>query len=491
MNEPLAAEMGALDATATAELIRTGKISATEAVDAAIARIESTDPQINAVIYERFEAARSEAKGELPDGPFRGVPMLTKDLRCTTAGEPQYEGMQLLKDLGWRARADANSAKRFRHAGLINLGRTNVPELGILPTAEPYAFPPTRNPWDLQRSVGGSSGGSAAAVAAGMVPVAHGSDGGGSMRIPASMCGLVGLKPSRGRSSLGPASGELVNYLAVESVLARSVRDVAALIDVMRGAEPGDPVTAPPPARPYLEEVGADPGRLRIGIMTHGPAKLANPAQPCIDAAQHAGKLLESLGHHVEHAYPAMLDDDALLFHFTTVWGSNVAYGLAAWSERLGRQIEEREVEPLTWALAEIGRAVSAPDLLTTMAAIQTFSRDMAAWWEGTSPGDSKHFDLLLTPTLGELPPLLGTLDSTPANPMAGFARAATIVPFTPAFNVTGQPAVSLPLWWTDDGLPVGVQLVAGAWREDVLFRVMAQLEAAEPWAQRRPPIFG
>ncbi|MGH9035278.1 MAG: amidase, partial [Acidimicrobiia bacterium] len=258
--------LGDLDATGLAELVRSGKASPTELVDAAIARIEAVNPALNAVIHPRFDLAREEAAGPLPDGPFRGVPFLVKDILCHTAGDPFHEGMRFLKDLNWRARDDTYLAAKYRAAGLVVLGRTNAPELGIQPTTEPEAYGPTLNPWDTTRSPGGSSGGSAAAVAAGMVPAAHANDGGGSIRIPASACGLVGLKPTRGRTSLGP-DGYSVGALAVEHVVCRSVRDAAGLLDATAGRMPGDPYVAPPPRRPFAAEVGTNPGRLRVGLL--------------------------------------------------------------------------------------------------------------------------------------------------------------------------------------------------------------------------------
>ncbi|HVA41968.1 MAG TPA: amidase, partial [Acidimicrobiales bacterium] len=418
--------------------------------------------------------------GTLPDGPFRGVPLVLKDLVCYSAGEPVHEGMRLLKEAGWVSPVDQELSRRFRAAGFVVVGRTNTPELGILPTTEPLAYGPTHNPWDLSRSTGGSSGGSAAAVASGMVPVGHANDGGGSIRIPASECGLVGLKPSRGRVSLAPEWGDVFGGLVCELAVTRSVRDTAAVLDAVAGPVPGDPYAAPPPARPYREEVGADPGRLRIGVQTTAPGGVATHSD-CVTAAEAAGRLLESLGHRVEASRIPALDHPDYSQKFVLVWSSGTAYDLDHyWPSRLGRSITQDDVEPLTWALAELGRSHSAADFLAAREWLQSNSRQVAAWFED-------GYDLLVTPTLAEPPPVLGEFDSPADNPLRGLFRAASLVPFTPPFNVTGQPAISLPLHWNSDGLPIGVQLVAPYGREDVLIRVAAQLERAQPWAGRRP----
>src|SRR5437870_235739 len=375
-------ELAFLDATAQAELVRRGELSPSALVDAAIARIEAVNPKLNAVIIPLFEKARAQAaSADLPRGPFRGVPFLLKDLLAYSAGDPHHMGTRLLKRLGFVAPHDSNTAARLRAAGFVFLGKTNAPEIGTLPTTEPEAYGPTRNPWDPGRSTGGSSGGSAAAVAAGMVPAAHANDGGGSIRIPASECGLVGLKPSRARISFGPDLGEPLAGLAHEGVVTRSVRDTARLLDVLTGA-------------------------------SFGP-------------------------------------DD---------------------------------LDPLNRALSELGRACTAPQYLATVDWLHAYSRRMAGWW-------ASGFDLLLTPTLPQPPPPLGTFTPTREDPVAAGIRAAQFAGFTSPFNMTGQPAISLPLEWNDEGLPIGIQPAAAYGREDLLIRVAAQLEQARPWAGRRPPI--
>ena len=468
------------DATAQARLVASGELSPGELVEEAIRRIEALDGELNAVIHPLFEKA---LETEPADGPFRGVPFVVKDLVCTTAGDPHHEGMRFLRELGWRADSDTWLAGRLREAGFVFVGRSNTPELGILPTTEPLAHGPSRNPWDTSRSTGGSSGGSAAAVASGMVALAHASDGGGSIRIPASCCGLVGLKPTRGRVSLAPM-GDFASGLSCELVVSRSVRDSAAVLEWVADPPPGEPYFAPGRVRPYTEEVGADPGRLRIGLMTTPPGGQFEAHPDCVAAAEEAGRLLESLGHFVEPAYPAALDDEAYIGNFLVRWTAACAATLDFWSARTGRAIGAGDVEPLTWALAEQGRGHSAADYLSAVAFMQRLSRAALAWWE--------DYDLLLTPTMALPPAEIGTIGNGDGEdePLMPIVRATPHAVFTAGFNATGQPCMSLPLHWSGENLPIGVQLVAGHGGEDVLLRVAAQLEAAQPWAERIPPLF-
>jgi amidase len=479
------AELAALDATAQAELVRTGELSPAELVDAAIARIERLNPQLNAVIGDRFERAREEATEAdvpLPEGPFRGVPFLVKDLTLMMEGEPYHGGARFLQRLGYVATHDTYLARRFRAAGFVTLGRTNTPEWGSTITTEPEIYGPTRNPWNLDHSTGGSSGGSAAAVAAGLVPVAHANDGGGSIRIPASECGLFGLKPSRGRVSHGPDHGEGWMGATIEGCVSRSVRDSAAVLDAISGAMPGDPYVAPPPARPFLAEVGADPGHLRIGVLTHPPTPGVANHPECEVAVRGAADLLHGLGHHVEEAFPPALVDESFSFRFTSIVAVATAADVAAWEGELGITIGEDDLEADNLTLAAMGREISGPDYLAAVDWMHSWSRRVVQWWE---PEDgSGGFDLLLTPTLAGPPPPLGYLSGP-----EGTARMFGLLQYTAQFNITGQPACSLPLHWSADGLPVGVQLVGAPWREDLLLRVAAQLEAARPWAARRPPV--
>lgn len=479
----MSADLAALDATAQADLVRRKAASPRELVDAAIARLERQNPRLNAVIHLQLELARAQASGTLPDGPFRGVPFLMKDIGGPEAGQPNHAGMQFLKAAGWKEPADGHFTAKVKAAGLVILGRTNTPELALLPTTEPAAYGITRNPWNLQHSAGGSSGGAAAAVAAGIVPFAHASDGGGSIRGPASMCGLVGLKPTRGRSSFGPGVGERWSGLSCEFAVTRSVRDAAALLDAVAGPMPGDPYFAPPPARPFAAAMATPPGKLRIGIVREGLRGLELDPE-CVAAVDATARALTALGHTVETSYPDALDDPEHVMHYVTVVSSNTARALDAWGEKVGKPVTEADVEPLTWTMADRGRQTTAPELLATLEYVHRFGRRLAAWWES-------GFDLLLTPTQSAPPPPIDFLTSTPDEPLRALMRAAPYGVFTLPYNLSGQPAISLPAHWTADGLPVGVQLVAPYAREDLLLAVSAQLETALQWATRRPPAFG
>ena len=475
-----------LDATAQAELVRSGQVSPKELVEAAIDRIDRVNPQLNAVIRERFDAARTEAAGELPDGPFRGVPMLLKDLGCHVAGEATHYGTSFLRDAGWCWPTESYLARQFRAAGLVFLGRTNVPEFGTTVTTEPVANGPARNPYDLGRSTGGSSGGSAAAVAAGLVPVAHANDGGGSIRIPASQCGLVGLKPTRARVSQGPDIGEGWAGATIDGVVSRSVRDSAALLDAIGRPMPGDPYIAPPLARPLAEEVGAPVGRLRVGVLDVDPGEPYLDDPQCRVAVERAGRLLEELGCVVEPGTPEGMFDPQFPRFFTSTIAADTSLTISAFERVLGRAIGDDELEPRNAMYRAVGKKMTAEDYLGARHMLGGWVRRMAAWWAPAEQG-GRGFDLLVTPTVGAPPPELGWF--TDAGSQQEGRRINSYIPYTAQFNVTGQPAISLPLHWTDDGLPVGVQLVAAYGREDVLVRVAAALEEAAPWADRRPPV--
>ncbi len=474
-----------LDATAQAELVRNGEVTPIELVEAAIARVEQVNPALNAIIHERFDRARDEA-AHAPDGPFRGVPIVVKDYDGPLADEPYHLGNRLLKKIGYIADHDSYLNAKLKAAGFVIVGKTNAPEFGLLPTTEPTAYGPTRNPWDIERSAGGSSGGSGAAVASGMVPLAQGGDGGGSIRIPASMCGLFGLKPTRGRVSLGPDDGEVWGGLVVRHVITRTVRDSAAVLDVLSGAMPGDPYAAAPPARPFLEEVGAEVGPLRIGMRSAAPVGLAEVASVCIDAVDDAANVLQrELGHEVEPAFPDAFDDLAALGAFTVIQATSVAHDVDRLAALTGREIGPGEVETLTWALCERGRTISAASYVEALETARAWSRRIARWWAT----DGGRFDLLLTPTMVEPPPLLGDIDSDAPDPSPALARMLPFGIFTAPFNITGQPAMSVPTW-VEVNLPIGVQLVAAPGREDLLLRVAAQLEQVRPWATRTPGVF-
>ncbi len=466
-----------LDATAQAELVRRGEISAADLVDAAIGRIEAVNPMLDAVIRDRFDQARAEAAGDLPDGPFRGVPFLFKDIGCQVAGEATGFGVWPMRDQPWPVTSYLAAA--FRAAGFVPLGRTNVPEMGTTVTTEAASFPPARNPWDPGRSTGGSSGGSAAAVASGMVPAAHANDGGGSIRIPASECGLVGLKPNRGRVSQGPEIGEGWAGGTIDGVVTRTVRDAAGILDVISARQPGEPYYAPPLHRPLSQEIGADPGRLRIGFADRPGREGFLDDPECRAAVAAAARLLESLGHHLEESAPEAMAEEEFVQAFTTIIAADTEALFREFEALLGRPIAEDEIEPRNAFYRQVGAAADAVTYLQSRAWIGKWARRMASWWTG--------HDLLLTPTLGAPPPELGWF--TEEGPLAEGGRVVSFIPYTAQFNMTGQPAVSLPLHWTPDGLPVGVQLVAAYGREDLLIRVASQLEQAAPWVQRHPQV--
>jgi len=469
-------DVTSLDATAQAELVRRREVKPLELIDAAIARIERLNPKLNAIVTPLFDEARAIA-ADPPDGPFRGVPFLLKDLQATCAGVRYTAGSRLLAD--FVAPLDAELVTRFRAAGLVVVGITNTPEFGILPTTESQLFGPARNPWDPTRSTGGSSGGSAAAVAARLVPLAHANDGGGSIRIPASCCGLFGMKPTRARNPMGPFVGDVMSGLVVEHALTRSVRDSATLLDATGGADEGAPYWAPPTARPFRDEIGAPPGRLRIGFTATAPTGAAI-GPDCVAAVHDAATLCASLGHHVDEI-SLPISGEMVTECFVTVWTTGVAWTVDSLARMTGRTVTAETVEPLTWALAEAGRHRSGADYLAAIQGLQTIARAIAAFM--------RAWDVILTPVVAEPPPPLGTFDAAPDNPLAGFMRAAEYVPFTPIANATGQPAMSVPLYWTDAGLPVGAHFVGRFGDEATLFRLAAQLETARPWADRRPPL--
>jgi amidase len=466
-----------LDASEQAARVRRGELTPSELVEDAIARIERIDPKIHALVSRLFDEARAAARAPLPDGPFRGVPFLMKDLGATQAGQPYWSGNRALRELGHRAQSDTYLGARFRRAGLIALGKTNTPEFGLQSTTQPLAFGPTHNPWNLDHSPGGSSGGSAAAVAAGLVPIAHANDGAGSIRIPAAWCGVVGLKPSRGRVPVDPT---WIGRGFVGFAITRSVRDSAALLDAVHGQEPGDLFRVPPPQRAYVDELGADPGSLRIGLLTRALGAEVHPE--CRAAAENAARLLESLGHRVEPDGPDALFEEERPLR-TWIFGT-IEYRLClrGLSQQLGRPVTPNDVEPFLWTVADPhGPRVDAEDFVEAAEWQQGWATRVASWWP------SGGFDLLVTPTVCEPPPRLDALDLGD-RPWKLLERLGPHMAFTEPFNVTGQPALSLPLHWTADGLPVGVQLIARVGREDLLFRVASQLEAAAPWKGRRPP---
>ncbi len=488
-------EYDRLDALALADLVARREVTPAEVLEAALERADARNPRVNAIVARYDDEARERARGPLPAGPLSGVPFLLKDHLAAWRGHPLTSSSRLLA--GWTPTFDAEVVRRFHAAGLVTFGQTNTPELGILGTTEPVMRGATRNPWNPSRSAGGSSGGSAAAVAVRIVPAAHGSDGGGSIRIPSSACGVFGMKPTRGRISHAPALGESWSGFDTNGVITRSVRDSAALLDVAAGPVAGNPYAAPPPARPFLAEAGTPPGRLRIAF-TKEPLFARKTGPDCAAAVEDAARLLAELGHEVVEARPEF-SRDALVHAYLVVVAAGVSAEVTEGARLTGRRAGPATLEEETWALAGAGKALSAGELVSTVAEIHRASRAVAEFFEA--------HDLFLTSTLA-LPPLpIGAVKSS-ALERAGIravARLGSRALFekllseiggrsfdatgnTMLFNETGQPAMSLPLYWTTDGMPVGVQIAGRFGDEATLFRVAAQLEAARPWADRAPP---
>jgi len=464
-----------LDAIELAELVHRKEVSAIELVEGAIARIERLNPQTNAVIATMYEEARRVARGCLPDAPFAGVPFLLKDSLTSYAGVPTTSASRLL--CGRVAEHDSALVARLKRAGLIVLGKTNCAEFGLLPTTEPILFGATRNPWNPQCSPGGSSGGSAAAVAAGMVTMAHGTDGGGSIRIPASCCGVFGMKPTRGLNPSGPKYGDAQVRLVVEHALTRSVRDSAALLDATARPDLRDPHRSAAPRTKFLQEVGVDPGRLRIAFSSPG---LINLHPDCADALQDAALACQHLGHEVVNAGPR-IDYMRAAQLFTTLWTAACAATLDGIAHRDGTSIGSGDVEPLTWLLYETGRRVSASEYESVIRELEDMARSIAGFFA--------EFDVWLTPVVSEPPPLLGSFDAPLDDRFAAFRRASVFAPVAALCNVTGQPAMSVPLYWNARGLPIGSHF-AGRFGDDAtLFRLAGQLEQFRPWKGRRPMV--
>lgn len=488
---------GGLDALGLAGLVRAKEVTPGELLDEALSRVAAWNPKLNAVVRLMEEPARRDIARGLPEGPFTGVPFLLKDLMSAVGGVPLSNGSRFLA--GFVPTADCELVRRYRAAGLILAGKTSTPELGLLPFTEPELFGPARNPWDLSRTPGGSSGGSAAAVAAGIVPMAHGGDGGGSIRIPASCCGLFGLKPTRGRTPMGPEIGDAWNGFVVEHAVTRSVRDSAALLDATSGPDPGAPWYPPAPERPFLEEVTREPGRLRIAV-TARPFLGRQVHPDCLRVLGETARLLEGLGHTVEEAAPE-IDGEAFALDFVTMLCGEVRAELDEAAERLGRSPALGELEAATHALRLLGGSIRAGEYDAAVRRLRLAGRRVGTFFEGR--------DVLMTPTLASPPVPVGALQLRPAEKIAAKSMAALragwllravgileatakktfdFIPFTPPFNVSGQPAMSVPLGSSAEGLPVGVHFVGRFADEATLFRLAGQLERARPWASRRPP---
>jgi amidase len=472
-------DLGWLDAVALRDLVADGQITPAELTEAAIARIEALNPALNAVVVPLPDAGRAiAANPALPQGPFRGVPFLFKDVGACLAGLPLFMGNGLLRALAWRAPADTVLGGRFRAAGLVTVGKTTLPEFGCQPTTQPVAFGACHNPWDTARSTAGSSGGAAAAVAAGLVPVAHASDIGGSIRLPAAWCGVVGLKPSRGRTSSLP----ITDPNLVEHVITRTVRDSAAMLDAVGGAEAADVYHLPPPDVSYAAGLSDVPTGLRIGYLTSVEKTGVEVAPDCVAAVTEAARLLESVGHRVEPGGPPRLFDEEFATHHLRSAGWEFKRMLDGLAAAIGRPLTPLDVEPYSWALAGVGASLTDATYSASQTWERAYTAEVSAWW-------ADDFDLLLTPAAGEPPALLADLVPPPADPLSILPRFERIWCFAAPFSVTGQPAISLPIGQTASGLPVGVQLVAALGHEDLLLRVAAQLETAAPWSDRRPPL--
>ncbi len=464
------------DATELAQLIAKKQVKPEEVLEAALARVEALNQPLNAIVHRMDDHARQAVKRGVPAGPFAGVPFLLKDLYALDKGQPVSNGSRFWK--GYVADHDTTLVERYKAAGLVVIGRTNTPEMGLTMATEPVALGACRNPWNRERSPGGSSGGSAAAVAARIVPFAHATDGGGSIRIPAANCGLVGLKPTRARNPSGPDVGEGWSGLATAHCVSISVRDCAALLDATHGAAPGDPYTAPRPDRPFLAEVGAPPGSLRIGLVT-AAADGARPHKDCIAAAVDAGELCAELGHRVEET--AFSYDKAAFQEATwIIIAANVGNILNLRGKALGRAAGPNDVEPLTLAAAAMARKMPATDYARALMVMHGLGRQMARMFE--------RFDLLLSPVLHSPPLPLGRCSMQTPTVEEYATELAAELPFTPIYNATGCPAISLPLHWNAEGLPIGVQFGAAFGQEAVLLRLAAQLEQARPWKDKKPP---
>lgn len=488
-------EYGNYDGLGLAELVRKKKVTPGELVEEAIQRIEVYNPKLNAVINKLYDRARNTVKADLPDGPFKGVPFLMKDLMATLAGVPTSMGNRLWKDIP--AKVDSELARRWMNSGVVVVGKTNTPEFGLTPYTESRTFGPARNPWDTERTPGGSSGGSAAAVAARIVPIASGGDGGGSIRIPSSACGIFGLKPTRGRTPLGPELGEAWQGFSIEHVLTRSVRDSATMLDATAGADVGAPYVIPE-AGPFQREVGKKPGKLKIAFTTK-PMLGKEVHADCVQGVEEAVKLLQELGHEVEEASP-VIDGEAYALAFLTIVSAHLRADIEEAAEAAGKKVSVDDFDVSTFGVGLFGSILKASDYARAIRYLQMVSREIGHFFE--------EYEVLLTPVLNQPPVVIGELapsaseqtmikmiGRTGANwildalgiikPLA--AQTFEFIPWTPVFNVSGQPAMSVPLHWNDAGLPIGTHFV-GRWGDEAtLFRLAGRLEKAKPWFDKVP----
>ena len=467
-------ELARIDAIETARLIKKKDITPTEAVEAAIARIEAINPELNAVIETWFEKALEAAASNLPIAPFRGVPILVKDVFA--AGDKNYMGSRALAKADFRASETSAGYDRIKQSGMIMLGRTNVPEFYSAATTESRLHGPCLNPWETSHSVGGSSGGSGAAVAAGLVAAAQASDGGGSTRVPASANGLVGLKPSRGRTSLGPSRTDWMDIMSTSGWLTRSVRDTAALMDVLSGPWVGDSLVARNTSISLLTAMKKKPKKLRIGLVKSLPHGLPNFDPEAVKAVELTASLLASLGHEVDESAPAEYTTTEHFELYRRYLPIKVATRIGALETQLGRAITEDELEPGTFRMLSYAKEHSMFEFADTLKKILDYSRRIFAWHES-------GFDLLLTPTTGTSAPKIGVLSGGPSPEVVKWGALA------PISNLTGQPAISVPLHMTKSGMPLGSQLIALPGQDALLVQVAAQLESAAPWTERRPDV--
>ncbi len=490
-------EYSQYDGVGLAELIRKGEVTSAELVEEAISRIEALNPQLNAVVHKMYDVGRAASKGDIPDGPFKGVPFLLKNLLAAYAGAPLSHGSRFFKD--YVPDHDSEIVKRYKAAGLITLGKTNAPEFGITPFTEPELYGPTNNPWDLTRTTGGSSGGAGAAVASRIVPMAHGGDGGGSIRIPASCCGIFGLKPTRGRNP-GSLDFEIWQGVVCEHVLTRTVRDSAAMLDATAGTTVGALYHLAPHERPFLDEVGKPPGKLRIAYSSY-PLMGNEVHADCEKGLAAAVSLCESLGHEMIEDYPK-IDGFSLAKAFLTMLCAEIRADIEEGEVLLSRRATSKDYEAGTWALALMGKKIAGSDLILALRHLERVARQVGHFFT--------QYDMYMTPTLSTLPVKTGELQ------LQGFEAVAVgilgslnagglletfkmldsaakgvydFIPYTPVFNVTGHPAMSVPLHWNDDDLPVGIHVVGQYGGEGAMFRLASQLEEAQPWADRVPPI--
>lgn len=485
-------DMSTLDGIDLGNLVRSGALDPVELLERTIENIEKLNPTLNAVIHEMYDEGRRVAEhwrkeiaaGRAKNIPFCGVPFLLKDLLAEYRGAPFNEGCRALAN--YVSQIDSELVVRQKAAGLVVCGKTNTPEFGGSPVTEPELHGATLNPWNIAHTPGGSSGGSAAMVAAGVVPLAHANDGGGSIRIPASCCGLFGMKPTRGRNPIGPLFGDLGSGIIYEHVVTRTVRDSAAMLDATAGPDLGDPYPAPPQERPYLEEVSRDPGRLKIGFITRLPAgwhETTEPHADCVAAVEQSAGLCASLGHTVEQIDADIFSHPDMPATFGPRFSGFVGHVVAYWEQALGREMTREDMEDATWDWYQAALNTNAAQYLRAVEDAQVYSRRMARWYADGG------FDALLMPTLSVPPVKVGAFMPDPEKPGQWLHDILNFVAFTYVYNLTGQPAMSVPLCWNDAGLPIGLQFAGRFGDEATLFRLAGQLEIEQPWIGRRPPV--